>query len=259
MKKHKYLLILILFINTITGCTCIKNTIHTENEYVLIETGKNPKEKVVKDSILVGSTVKPQEIPEFPFPPPAPSATDELPRSFFSSCTTLDDINVQLSNSLYQCGYISKRYFHVPNGFALVTQLERINADGSPRLQERWNIQAAKDKVFSIRDYFESLFYANPGSYRCIVFVITDRYYAYSTEDITRDQTLKWLQIGVNRLPGEIGKIKLSPEYSVDVLIYEFKKNEKDSAAVLSAPSLLQGREHLIKSNIISYLRTYKK
>jgi hypothetical protein len=57
----------------------------------------------------------------FSLPPPSPSASDELSKSYFNSCKTLYDVDSVLSNAMEKCGYIRRSYYFVLNGFAMVT------------------------------------------------------------------------------------------------------------------------------------------
>jgi hypothetical protein len=197
----------------------------------------------------------PRNFPEFFLPPPQPSATDEISKSYFTDCKTINDINLKLSSALDKCGYLRKSYFYVANGFALVTQLEKINEDGSLKPEnERWTIDEYNSH-FSLRSYLRRLLYANPGFYRCIVFIITDSYYKYSENLATQKQTREWLISGTNRLPVEISKIVINDNYSFNVLIYEFKKNETETESNILIPSSITGRNHLINSKIYDQLK----
>jgi hypothetical protein len=193
------------------------------------------------------------EIPEFPTHPPKPSTTDILSKSYFSGSKTVGDVNVKLSNALEECHYFRRSYFHVPNGFALATQLEQINEDGTclPDNQ-RWTDDKPKEK-FSLANYLSALLNASPGYYRCIVFIVSDNYYRLSQTPATKSQTDEWIDSGLNRLPPEISKLPLNDNYSFDALIYEFKKNKNDKQANL-IKSPVPGRTHLINSKIIATL-----
>ncbi|WP_143305642.1 hypothetical protein [Chitinophaga vietnamensis] len=194
-------------------------------------------------------------IPAFPFPPPQPSATDEISRSYFATCKALSDVNARLSAALDKCGYVRKSYFSAPNGFVLVTQLEKINKDRTVKSEnERW-IQEEDQESFSLKNYLTRLLFANPGYYRCIVFVVSDRYYHYSENKATERQANEWLASGINRLPAEIGKIPFNENHSLDVLIYEFKKNESDTSVSMIVPSPVTGRNQLIKNKIYDGLK----
>ena len=192
--------------------------------------------------------IAPNDIPAFPLPPPQPSATDEIPPTYFERSKSLDDVNNILTKALDKCGYLRKSYFYVPDGFALVTQLEKINLDGSPKGDdERW-VAETQVGSFSLKDYFKRLLKANPGFYRCIVFVVTDKYFHYSDTLATKNQANQWLIDGVNRLPAEIGQLGLNSNYAFNVLIYEFKKNENDTATNIVLPSPVMGKMQLTKS-----------
>ena len=78
----------------------------------------------------------PARSPSFPWPPPKASASSKVPDNFLRETETkqiLHDIDRRLALALDKAGYFEKSYFSVPDGFALVTRLEQINADGTPK------------------------------------------------------------------------------------------------------------------------------
>ncbi len=244
MKTITICVLSILFI-AIHFITCAPNP--TETEEVVVESVEEPVE-LATDSLDLS------EFPKFPLPPPQPSATDEIPKTYFSGSQTLSDVNKKLTSALEKCGYTRKSYFYVPNGFALVTQLEKINTDGTPKPDsERW--RGDNHREFSLKNYLKDLLYAQPGFYRCIVFVVTDKYYKYSDTLATRQQTQDWLISGTNRLPSEIGALTLNDGHSFDVLIYEFKKNENDQESNIIIPSAMNGKIHLTRSKVYDHLK----
>lgn len=112
-------------------------------------------------------------IPKFLFAPPKPSAQINLPRQIFANCLTLSDVNEILINALDNCGYERKSYFSYPNGFVLVTQLEQIDRDETPKSDQfRWSISNAPafENGFSLVEYFRLLLNARAGYYRCFGF-----------------------------------------------------------------------------------------
>lgn len=194
----------------------------------------------------------PKNYPRFPLPPPKASTTDNIPSSFFQNCLTIGDVDKKLSQALDKCGYLRKSYFYVPNGFALVTQFEAINKDGSPKQgTERWVASGAFKNNFSISEYFKRLLYAKKGYYRTIVFIFSEDYITQSSKEATSSEAKNWLETGANKLPKALVKMPFNQDYTLDALIYEFKKSENDSSAVLVTPSEISGRTHLIKTKII--------
>jgi hypothetical protein len=197
-------------------------------------------------------------MPEFNLPPPQPSATDVLPGTYFTDCKYLKQINTKLLAALAGCGYSRRSYYHAPNGFALVTQLERINENGMPKQEkERWETDMSLASVFSLKSYFKSLFFSNQGYYRCIVFLITNANYTSSQTTATKKLANEWLKDGSNKLNTEIGDLPVTDDYSFDVLIYEFKKNENDNGMDCSIvlPSPITGRTHLKNTEFFKYLK----
>lgn len=198
----------------------------------------------------------PKSFPRFPMPPPKPSTTDNLPTSFINACKTVGEVDKKLSAALSDCGYLRKSYFYVPNGFAMVTQFESINADGSPKQgTERWVASGALKNNFTINEYFKRLLFAKKGFYRTIVFILSDDFLTNNGKEATSSEAKKWLETGANKLPKAVAALTLNNEYSLDALIYEFKKSENDAEAILLDPSPITGRTHLTKTNIIQKLR----
>lgn len=194
-------------------------------------------------------------IPQFPWPPPAASAEDTIPRSFLLKTSgknvVLRDVDQRLVAALDACGYVDKSYYAVPDGFALVTQLEQINRDGTPKgPPERWSAKVDPLSTFSLSDYIDALFTANPGRYRVIVFVITSRPFSQADAKVSKEETLSWLSKGLNQLPASIGNLPFIESYAATALVYEFDEPRAGEKAVLITPSNLTGRDHLTKAKI---------
>jgi hypothetical protein len=206
-----------------------------------------------------GHTAKPpgDTIPQFPWPPPLASATDVIARSLLLTTPTgsLKDVDQRLTTALEACGYVGKSYYAVPDGFALVTQLEQINPDGTSRpLPSRWAAKVQPLSTFSLSDYLKALFTANPGRYRIIVFVITSHPFSQAEAKVSKEDALGWLSKGLNQLPASIGNLSFTADYAATALIYEFDEPHAGKNAVFITPSGLTGRDHLAKSKLLSAL-----
>src|SRR5713101_704656 len=190
-------------------------------------------------------------IPSFPWPPPAASASEQIPNDLLAASATLHslgDINTRLAAALEKSGYAEKKYYAVPNGFALVTRLEQIEADGRPKPEpDRWSSNSPAFR--SLSDYLRALFSANPGHYRVIVLIVTDVPFAESEKRVSEAEAVNWLHAGLNRLPPEIAERPYNPDVVSTALIYEFEKDQgKDPQ--LNEPSRLGAHEHLTHSGI---------
>lgn len=195
------------------------------------------------------------DIPSFPWPPPEASASMDLPSKFFVGVTNLHQVDGKLSDALLSCEYAEKSYYSVPGGFALVTRLEQINADGTPKaLQDRWSVKTSPMRDFSLSAYIKALFGARPGRFRIIVFVVTDHAFSQAPVPLKREEAMAWLPAGLNRLPPSIGQLSYSPSHSCSALIYEFELAENAQEAVATRPSSLSGESHLTKAMLWQYL-----
>jgi hypothetical protein len=201
----------------------------------------------------------PDDIPSFPWPPPQASATDIVPRTLVlgpnAQAALLGDVNNRLVAALEASGYVGKSYYAVPDGFALVTQLEQINADGTSRpVPDRWAASVGTLHSFSLSEYLKALFTANVGHYRIIVIVLTPHPFSQSDAKVTREEALSWIPKGANQLPSSIAERAFTPDFACTALIYEFEELHAGDAATLVTPSNLSGRDHLMKSNVLSAL-----
>jgi hypothetical protein len=109
----------------------------------------------------------PPSEPEFPWPPPIPSGTEDIPRELIEKTdgpTSMRDVDRRLTKALKENGYYESRYYHIPFGFALVTQLEKFNLDGSPMSDDERFLRGTKRVPF--KDFFKTLLTATPGHYR---------------------------------------------------------------------------------------------
>jgi hypothetical protein len=155
-----------------------------------------------------------------------------------------------LTAALAQNGYAEKSYFGVPGGFALATQLERIQASGvSMSVPARWAVAATGlGTRFSLGDYLRALFTADPGYYRVIVFVVTPVPFAQSEKTVTAGEAEQWLRSGLNMLPQSIAQQPYASGVATTALIYEFERTASDSNVLLPSPVAAQG--HLVQSGL---------
>ena len=194
-------------------------------------------------------------LPEFPWPPPAASASYVLPETMLEEYETVGEVTDAILSALETNGYVERSFFRTQDGgVALVTRLERINEDGSSVADtERW---PTKDQNHasskSLYDFLHGLFFVDPGRYRVIVFVLQDLPFSQSSEEITANEARAWLRSGANVLPPQIATRPLGGAQST-ALIYEFASDGKDVRVVESD---LTGKNHLEKAGVLAELDT---
>ena len=195
------------------------------------------------------------KFPEFPWPPPEASASveiTELVKESRGKITKLGDVDNKLRRAFEASGYVEKSYFAVPDGFALVTRLEQINPDGTPKDPGRWSLEREPLRNFSLREYLRALFFADPGLFRVVVFIVTPHPFSQSDKVIERDEAIDWLRVGLNRLPSSVASQEYTDEFRATALIYQFENPETREPRL--SPSHLTGRDHLVGSGFLLML-----
>ncbi len=204
-----------------------------------------------------------EQVPRFPWPPPRASASHAIPRHLVTSGAEqvlFQDVAAKLERVLDSAGYFERGWFAVPEGFALVSRIEQINADASSKTPpDRWSIDVASDKVFSLRSYLEALFRSQPGYFRVIVFIVSSH---AVTEDptvkVTREKALEWVSRGASSLPASLLKADFTDDHACSALIYEFEQLSADSTPKLREPSPHLGRDHLQQARLLGALAAVK-
>lgn len=194
----------------------------------------------------------PQDIPQFPWPPPRPTTRATLGHALFSDANdTFGAVAEQLAAALSRARYSQPAYYAVPDGFAMVTRLEQIEADGTPMPEsERWNVNLPPRKKFSLNNFVSALFDAPEGNYRVIVFVVSDHPFATGTDVVTNLEANAWLSGGLDRLPSFIGARKFSEDTGCVALIYQFVKNFNDPGNVSNPTNFAPAETQLVRSRI---------
>jgi len=188
-------------------------------------------------------------LPLFEWPPPRVSAWAVISRDSFAPLPAdpcLGHIDIKLCSALKDCGYVDLSYFAVPEGFALVTRMEHINEDGTPKEPKtRFETQPPESFKLPFRDYLRSLFLARPGYYRIIVFVVTTTLITQSPKRIDSKEAEAWFSRGGNILPPAIALKPWTGNHNCTALIYEFAQPNPGVPADLTTGRGLQCRDHL--------------
>ncbi len=194
----------------------------------------------------------PETFPAFPWPPPNASTDKVIPSEYLRAPgrqTSLNDIAKRLAGTLESAGYDEKSYYYVPGGFVLVTRIEQINPDGTPKKPpKRWAIDMSPPPIFSLKSYLHALFTAQEGRFRIIAFVVTSELFGQGKVGIRREEAIAWLRRGTKILPVEIGELPYSDVHYCTALIYEFEQKTRDHEPIFTNPSELPAQKHLEKA-----------
>ncbi|MBQ0943480.1 hypothetical protein KAK07_09040 [Ideonella sp. 4Y16] len=198
-------------------------------------------------------------LPPMDWPPPRPTSETEISRQALlveGAPTTLGDVGRRLQGALDKLNY-TNAYLSVPNGFALVSRIERILEDGRPSPGPgRWSQDPPRNRELSFGAFVQSLFRAPVGRYRVIVFVVTDaprnRQVPQTAETERRLQDL--LDCGSTQLPVEVARLPFSARVRAQALIYEFDKRNANTPAEPATQAQLDARQHLTAAGILGEL-----
>jgi hypothetical protein len=194
------------------------------------------------------------ELPPFPWPPPTASASYLLPDNLFAGITTLGAAADAIVAALETRGYVERSFFATPaGGIALVTRLEHINTDGSSAADpRRWPPATTVDARLTASLYLRGLFFAEPGRYRVIVFILQGPPFVQSPNEPNKKDAQNWLARGGNVLPPDIAERSFKDGHC-EALIYEFA-SEGGPTAKLIEGSPLTGKQHLEKAGLLALL-----
>jgi len=198
-------------------------------------------------------------MPNFEWPPPEASAEEVIPDVFLrksgKDSVLFRDVDHILTSALDRCGYSDCSYYAVPGGFAVVTRIEQINSDGTPkRGDSRWSVKTPPISPFSdFPQYLKVLFKGNPGYYRVIVFIFTPYGFTQGAKGPSREVVEGWFSGGFNVLPEEAGALLYTKAHRCTALIYEFKKTAKQATLII--PGSITGKAHLERSRLWSVLQ----
>ena len=104
---------------------------------------------------------------------------------------------------------------------------------------------------FSLAGYVRRLFYAPPGHYRQIVFVVSDQRLGPTTAPPTEAELRAITRDGMSALPARYASLPYTPRHVVLALIYEFDKGPRDGdARVIPPQGRLGAAVHLRKAQL---------
>lgn len=192
-------------------------------------------------------------MPAFPWPPPPASAETIIAQNWLPSGpeARLAEVADTLERALIAAKYRKYAYLSVPNGFALVSEMEQIGSDGTPSPEPaRWSADLPPIDNMTLVEFIKALVNAQPGYYRVIVFIVTDQPRSRNGEATTGKQAETWLREGFDRLSPAIGELPYGSRYRTTALVYEFKKISNDTSAVFLEESPTHADKHLERSGI---------
>jgi hypothetical protein len=173
----------------------------------------------------------------FSFPPPkviSYSMIDNASLINREGQTTFSQVAEKLAGSLDNAGYKPDKYSYFWNEkdeFAVVTSMERIDADGAPlEGEERWEKSAKLPEAGNTKEYFDYLISGKKVYYRVFAFIVTSKrtgrsFYKGISPDFLMASS--WMNKGEDQLGGgvensTIEEVIYTDKYKCFALLYLF-------------------------------------
>ncbi len=201
----------------------------------------------------------PSPIDDFPWPPPRASSRYSLPAQLLSAYKTVGEVAGAITAALESCGYTERSFYRAGNGgIVLVTRVEAIAEDGRALPPpDRWKRVVTAPR--GIANWIKGLFFAQPGFYRVIVFVIGGDSFKFDEQVVTPGMANAWLSGSVDKLPPELAVHAFSANDSVWSLVYEFESRDTALPVSVLSPGHLPAQTHLQKSGVLAPLENSRR
>ncbi len=196
-------------------------------------------------------------LPEFPWPPPPFSTRLKLDRALLVAgqpAPTNGSVAARMEQALAANGYSQLSYYAVPDGFAIVTQIERIDDRAASAAEQRWSTQVPPVSLipFNLDAYIKALLGRNGDSFRVLVFAFTPTPFAAAGAAVTPGEAMAWAEKGATALPAALAARPYGSDTVCTALVYEFRISSLGAAA--KRPGAFNGEQHLRAAGILKTL-----
>jgi hypothetical protein len=182
-------------------------------------------------------------LPAFPDPAPASAASVSVADVVAAGPQPMADAHRRLTAALELAGFERWSVYAFRDGFALITQWERIDDDGRPT-KDRFVARHPKRvrPEFDFDNHVQELFNAPDGDYRLFVFTVTG-----SDAEMSADVPIDGDDVGAGELPAELAT-KTAADRSAEAHVYVFRQRGSGKADTID--SALDGATHLARARI---------
>ncbi len=166
----------------------------------------------------------------------------------------LENADSHLRGVLSEAGYSELTYFVLDDGFAQVTRLEKIDAEGrADSGSDRFAGPSTRSRFACFAEFLKSGFGLREGRYRLFAVVVTAQNFTKGSRKMTRDEAAGWIDEGLVKLPVFLSRLPYSEDHVCTVLVYEFEAG-RDGETTTIERSDWEGKTHLDKAGILAVL-----
>lgn len=202
----------------------------------------------LQEIVVTGSRISNTRLPRLEIYPP--SDRMQLPDQLTQGWATFGAAWSALGKALDKAGYPRYGLFAVTGGIAVVTALERVNADGSVASgRRRWTPLSERSEVTSLSEYIAALFLGESGQYRLITFVLAPELPTPQSQSALAADTAEVLFLsGQASLPDELAARPFVRNHCY-ALVYEYER--KPGSIKQITPAINSSLQHLQRAGIL--------
>jgi hypothetical protein len=159
-----------------------------------------------------------------------------------------------MERALAANGYTQVSYYAVPDGFAMATQIERIDPNAASASVQRWSTRIDPVSLipFNLDAYIKALLGKNGDSFRVIVFTFTPTPFTAGGRTVAPGEAAAWVEKGATALPAALAAKPYGSDTVCVALVYEFRISSLGAAP--QRPSAFDGLHHLRAAGILNAL-----
>jgi len=209
---------------------------------------EQPSPSILKTGVEPASaTSSAHPPPDFvPWPPPVPTTTSKL-EDWMHQFRTVGELSASLEHEQETGDYSQFSYSWVPNGFALVTQVEQLDDNELPLSEHRFApsecyIPLSEMRItVAIFSSVKGLLFEREDRCRLYVFFLTDDLsppQEYPAEQFNQKVVRNWVEKGRRSLTKAEKEKPISEDYTFYVNEYEFIKHKGEDPTQAPASDL---------------------
>jgi hypothetical protein len=185
------------------------------------------------------------------WPPHHPSASWFYPDAFMrryhgaASATLL----AELERALLNRGYPHVFYFWCKDGLAMATPFERIDDEGRPLTERRFDVDAILG-ARSFREMRTQMFSGYAARYRVIVFILTMDKSQTDRVPSSFAKQKQFLGRGLKSLDDRLETVVVTPQHQLKAFIYEWTAEKEKSPVYMLDDLEVYGLYHLSRTGI---------
>lgn len=138
----------------------------------------------------------------------------------------------------------------------MVTRIEQVDRSGRPLAgNARWATQIVVVKSFSISAVIRALMTAEPGFFRVVVLVVTDKPFDDNGARARLETLEIWSRKGVDALVPAVRDMPFGENHKISALVYEFEKDSENEDPLVRIPGNNEVPSHLTHTRFARFLQ----